>query len=250
MKWYYAHSNEQIGPVSEEEFQSLVRTGRIGPRTLVWNGTMAEWQEYGKVSGTADSAGMAESEDKGFCSECGRSFPQDDMIHYGDSWVCASCKPVFVQKLKEGVIQSGAMEYGGFWIRFGAKIIDWIILGIVNWLVLIPWGILTASYPAKSGPASGSMMSALMGNLFYFGFAIAYVTFFLGKYGATPGKMACKLRVVTPEGGEITYLRAFARYFGELVSGFILGIGFIIAAFDSEKRALHDRICSTRVIRR
>ena len=28
----------------------------------------------------------------------------------------------------------------------------------------------------------------------------------------------------------------------------ILWIGFIIAGFDSEKRALHDHICGTRVV--
>jgi uncharacterized RDD family membrane protein YckC len=32
------------------------------------------------------------------------------------------------------------------------------------------------------------------------------------------------------------------------ISAFILMIGYIMAAFDSEKRALHDRICETRVI--
>jgi uncharacterized RDD family membrane protein YckC len=35
-----------------------------------------------------------------------------------------------------------------------------------------------------------------------------------------------------------------------MLSGFTFYIGFIIAAFDPEKRALHDHICGTRVIRR
>jgi uncharacterized RDD family membrane protein YckC len=43
--------------------------------------------------------------------------------------------------------------------------------------------------------------------------------------------------------------RAFGRYFGKLLSAIILGIGYIMAAFDSEKRALHDMICDTRVIK-
>ena len=30
------------------------------------------------------------------------------------------------------------MNYAGFWMRFGAFIIDWIILGILNWLVIAP----------------------------------------------------------------------------------------------------------------
>jgi uncharacterized RDD family membrane protein YckC len=62
--------------------------------------------------------------------------------------------------------------------------------------------------------------------------------------------MACGLKVVTPEGDKITYLRAFGRYFAKIVSSLTLLIGFIMAAFDDEKRALHDRICDTRVVRK
>ena len=73
--------------------------------------------------------------------------------------------------------------------------------------------------------------------------------FFLGKFGATPGKMACKLKVVRPDGERISYARALGRHFAEMLSGIILYIGYIMAAFDEEKRTLHDRICDTRVIK-
>ena len=55
--------------------------------------------------------------------------------------------------------------------------------------------------------------------------------------------------MVTPDGGQIGYIKAFVRYVGKVVSWIILGIGFIMAAFDGEKRALHDRMCETRVVR-
>jgi uncharacterized RDD family membrane protein YckC len=38
------------------------------------------------------------------------------------------------------------------------------------------------------------------------------------------------------------------RYFAQWISAIILAIGYIMAAFDDQKRALHDRICETRVI--
>ena len=60
--------------------------------------------------------------------------------------------------------------------------------------------------------------------------------------------MAVKIKVVRPDGSPIGYGRAFGRYFGFLLSYVICLIGLIMAAFDSEKRALHDRICDTRVI--
>ena len=77
---------------------------------------------------------------------------------------------------------------------------------------------------------------------------ISYETIFIGKYGATVGKMACRIKVVTADGGQVSYLRAVGRYFAKLLSAFTLMIGYIIAAFDPEKRALHDRICNTRVV--
>jgi uncharacterized RDD family membrane protein YckC len=71
----------------------------------------------------------------------------------------------------------------------------------------------------------------------------------VGKFAATPGKMACKLKVVLPEGDRVSYARAIGRHFAKYISGLILGIGYIMAGFDEQKRALHDRICDTRVIK-
>jgi uncharacterized RDD family membrane protein YckC len=75
-----------------------------------------------------------------------------------------------------------------------------------------------------------------------------YSIFFVGKYGATPGKMVCGLRVVASDGGTLSYGRATGRFFAELLSGLVCYIGYIIAGFDSQKRALHDHICNTRVV--
>ena len=75
-----------------------------------------------------------------------------------------------------------------------------------------------------------------------------YEVFFIGKFGATPGKMALKIKVINADGSKVSYLKALGRLFAYFLSGIILGIGLIMAAFDDEKRALHDRICNTRVI--
>ena len=77
---------------------------------------------------------------------------------------------------------------------------------------------------------------------------IGYEVFFIGKFGATPGKMALKIKVINADGSKVGYLKAVGRYFAKLLSAIILGIGYFMAAFDDEKRALHDRICNTRVI--
>ncbi|MGE5840070.1 MAG: RDD family protein [Deltaproteobacteria bacterium] len=173
------------------------------------------------------------------CSQCGMVYFDDELVQFGDALVCGKCKPLFVQKLKEGVTVAGEMVYAGFWIRFGAKFIDGILLGITGF-VLGFLGSLIVRQPVAV---------VVVENVLSFALSVAYATYFVGAYSATPGKMACGLKVVRPDGEKISYARACGRFFAEFVSSLTLAIGYIMAAFDGEKRALHDRICDTRVIR-
>lgn len=49
MEWYYAEGKEQKGPISEEQFAELLRTGVIQQQTLVWREGMTAWRPYGQV---------------------------------------------------------------------------------------------------------------------------------------------------------------------------------------------------------
>jgi len=255
MDWYYAQEGLQAGPVSDAEIESLVHSGKISRDTLVWHEGMADWMTYGAVNPILRDvpvpqpppspeippspevlAGMRA------CVECGRAFQAEEMIQYGSAWVCAACKPVFFQRLKEGAPIRGELVYGRFWTRFSAKILDGLIYYAFQSVVML------AIFGARGAFIGRHGAAWILVSLVTYGFPIAYTTFFLGKYGATPGKMATGLMVVTPDGQPISYLRAFARFWSELLSLFTLYIGYIMAAFDEEKRTLHDRICNTRVV--
>ncbi len=248
MDWYYVGSGQSLGPIDQAELERLVREGSITADTLVWHAGLGDWQPYSTVATATPFAALAGD---AVCSECGGTFSQNDMIRYADSWVCAACKPVFVQKLKEGAALPGTMVYGGFWLRFLAKLVDWVLLGVVNSVLLfvfIPIMVLGGGDPERFGPA----MVVIQPLLSLIGMVLnaAYTTFFLGRYGATLGKMACGLKVVTADGGKVSYARALGRYFAEILSGLTLYIGYIIAAFDEQKRTLHDHICNTRVVKK
>lgn len=103
MNWYYAADNEQKGPVDQIEFDRLIQQGTINPTTLVWREGMAEWKPCGEI--TPSPAGrVAEPVSGGVvCSQCGRVFRPDEMIRLGPGFVCAGCKPIAMQKLREGV---------------------------------------------------------------------------------------------------------------------------------------------------
>jgi uncharacterized RDD family membrane protein YckC len=142
---------------------------------------------------------------------------------------------------------AGTMDYAGFWIRFGALAIDTCILWIAYFLLAIPLGILIP----VSGDNPVFFLSFMpLWVIVQYAIPAVYDIWFVGKYGATPGKMACNLKVVVEDGSRVTYLRALGRHFAKWLSSIILGIGFIMAAFDDQRRTLHDRICETRVVRK
>jgi len=252
MNIYYAEGNQQVGPVSKAEFQSLIRAKKLNARTLVWQPGMENWQELGLFVRSGKNKGEQVTSSavplkQALCSECGLGFAEDEMIRFQESWVCAGCKPMFVQKIKEGVSVAGAMDYAGFWIRLGALAIDGFILGFANFLLFVPLGIIIPM--SEDNPF---VILSFMPLFIIVQYAIpaVYDTWFVGKYGATPGKMACNLKVVVEDGSQLTYLRALGRHFAKWLSSMILAIGFIMAAFDDQKRTLHDRVCETRVVRK
>ena len=97
----------------------------------------------------------------------------------------------------------------------------------------------------------GPAMVGFLGISTLIGLAIvvAYEVYFVSAHGATPGKMALGLKVIRADGGpHLADAGAGAAISRRGSSAIILMIGYIMAAFDPEKRALHDRICETRVI--
>jgi uncharacterized membrane protein YesL len=125
MEWYYAVGDKQMGPVNDEEFKRLAAEGTIRPDTLVWRAGMGNWKPYREVTagsaegGTpalslasvpAEAAGATGSPGSGsvVCRECGKIFPPDEVAKFGDAFVCATCKPIYVQRMREGVGGSGS----------------------------------------------------------------------------------------------------------------------------------------------
>ena len=246
MNWYYSVGQEQKGPVTDEQLQGLAKDGIITPDTLVWREGLTEWQAYRTVLGGAPAANVTTAAPSGEarCVECGRAFPADQGVKFGTAFVCAGCKPKHVQRLQEGVATGTAMKYASFGERFAAKFID----GILGWILGSVLGFVIGLAFGGRGGANQAAAFASGGAGLIVG--ILYGTLFIGAYGATPGKMALKLRVVNADGSKVSYGKACGRYFAEILSSLTCLIGYIMAGFDDQHRALHDRICETRVIKR
>ena len=278
MNWYYVEKGRQAGPVPEETLLALIREGTVRLDTLLWREGMEEWKALQDLTGTeppflgAVQAALAEAvaegrpssappgdfpsgEGQASCAECRRVLSTGDMIPFGEQWVCADCKPLFFQRIREGVQLAPTLRYAGFWVRLLAIFVDGIAVAFIYFVTIILFMIVVALSTGR-GPADPEDVGWMVGLVvalasFPMAFVIPmlYESLLTGRFGATLGKMLCGLRVVRPDGARITYGRSFARCFAKWLSYLTFYIGFIIAAFDGQKRALHDHICSTRVVR-
>lgn len=115
----------------------------------------------------------------------------------------------------------------GFWIRFFANFIDGLIVFIVQLLL-----------------SAAGFDSSSAGVIF----AAIYFVGFWTATGTSPGKMMLSLRIEKQDGKPLGFGDALLRYFGTIISSIILGIGYLMIAFDDRKRGLHDIIAKTRVV--
>ena len=105
-----------------------------------------------------------------------------------------------------------------------------------------------AFWPNPVDPRSGNLFLAAIAatavKLFYF------AGLWASPMQATLGQKICGLRVVRDgHDPRISFSRAVGRFLAMAVSSITLGIGYIMAAFTERKRALHDMLACTCVIR-
>ncbi len=135
------------------------------------------------------------------------------------------------------------LEYVGFWPRFGAFIIDSILVSIVLF-PLANW-----AYDDMSGIPMGMFWSPA--SIFFNGIApaIAIIIFWIYRQ-ATPGKMLIHAKIVdATTGGKPSTGQMIGRYFAYYVSTIPLCLGFLWIAFDPRKQGWHDKLAGTLVVR-
>jgi uncharacterized RDD family membrane protein YckC len=129
------------------------------------------------------------------CEKCGQEFKK---------WVefCSNC----------GEAMEGYSRPAGFWIRVGASIIDSVIF--IPIFILSIWN----TYSFKS--------TILLILLSLPGFI--YKPFMESFFGATLGKMSCKIKVIDENGNKLSLFNAYIRFFPFLLSAGVTLAGQLI----------------------
>jgi hypothetical protein len=120
MNWFYATKDKtQAGPVDEATLAELLRSGTITQDTLIWKEGMDNWKPYSSIlaipaqTGSAPAMGGSTT-----CSDCGQTFPSDQVVAIGGRQVCAGCKPLALQRFQEsGSLLSEPMEVETLWAK-------------------------------------------------------------------------------------------------------------------------------------
>ncbi|WP_218397287.1 RDD family protein [Alteromonas lipotrueae] len=136
-----------------------------------------------------------------------------------------------------------AYVYAGFGIRFGASIIDTLLL------LAITFPLLHLIYGNGYWTAEDSVVGIVDVLISYVLPLIATILFWVYK-SATPGKMVLNVKVVHAKTGSAPTIRqSIIRYIGYYVSIFPLGLGFLWVLWDTKKQGWHDKMAGTVVIR-
>jgi uncharacterized RDD family membrane protein YckC/Tfp pilus assembly major pilin PilA len=221
-EYWVARQGEKHGPYPEEQVRKNYASGRVLPTDLVWTDGMPDWKAASQAFG----------------APAPRPAPPRDPA------AATPYRPPGAKVRDEGDANlGGEVTYAGFWVRFGAVILDTIILYIV---AIVVGGIIGFAFALMGGirwVGAGASIVGILGAFLYFTLMES------SERGATLGKRAFKLRVVTVEGHErIGFGRAVGRYFARFVSILVLYIGYLMQPFTRRKQALHDMICGTAVV--
>ena len=234
--WYFVKDGQRNGPMRREELDVRVAEGLVNGDTLVWRPGMAAWEKACQVADLGLPPPLPSSPPEPPAMPAASPMPREPFASAAEA-------PL-------GRVAVRGQVYAGFWIRFAAKLIDGAVLYGIGTLVervvvALAFDGVAPVPPDWEGVWRMLMYSSAINTVI----GLAYSVYFMAKHEATPGKRILGLRVVRADGGRVETGRVIGRYFAEAVSTITFFAGYVMAAFDDEKRTLHDYMCDTRVVR-
>ncbi len=148
----------------------------------------------------------------------------------------------------------------GFWKRFAAGMIDFlVILPVAMVVTFIVSKVANVHLPAKNiklldvdmwiDLVLATNSALVMALVLFIAIALTYLLIFQITLGRTLGMRVLNMKIIDVYGDPPSPARCVARCAGYLASIATLFLGFLWIGFDNEKRGLQDWIAGTYVIR-
>ena len=257
--WYIVEGGEPVGPIDKAAIRMRVRDRQIGRATLVWQEGMSAWTRACDVPGLLPPPIPPEVVPTPWSSKQGDSLEvSSESARTGELYPDAlgECLPQDIlharrHDIETGVPIGGVKAYAGFWKRFAALLIDYLVmlalLVALAFLLGSLLGLLSGRapnrYEQRDWESTLNCASVLLLWLYFAGMESS-------RHQATLGKLALGIKVTDATGCRIGFGRASGRHFAKIISGLLIGIGYIIAAFTPKKQALHDILAGCLVVNR
>ncbi|PWA11138.1 hypothetical protein DCC39_09875 [Pueribacillus theae] len=131
--------------------------------------------------------------------------------------------------------------YAGFWIRFWAYLLDLLVIGSLNRIVVNP---IIQIFDIEPGePAFLPIETILTGVVFFLYFAL------MTKYfNQTIGKMVLGIKVISKDEKLAWDTILFREVVGRFISKALFGLVYVWVAFPPDKQGVHDYFADTWVV--
>lgn len=211
-EWHIAIGHEERGPIPEDELLARFRAGDVPMNALVWSAPMPDWMPAGEVPPFSNLRGIVPP------------------------------------PLTAGA--PAAHGYAGFWKRFGAFLVDFLITAFIGFVLgffvgiyfVMTHGEFTLADQERMAPFF-NIAGFIIGWLYYAGFESSALQ-------ATPGKMALGICVTDLQGRRVSFLRATGRQLGKILCVLTLFVGYVMIGFTEKKQGLHDILARCLVVNR
>ena len=139
------------------------------------------------------------------------------------------------------------MNYASFWKRAAAYLVDCFIVTGVSYPIQI---IVTLIFVLLFGNSkAATLMQQLFSLLLSATMFVAYYVWTESTvWQATVGKRIFNLKVTDLNGQRLTFLRSLGRNAGKMLSGLLLGIGFLVCLWTEKRQCLHDLLADCVVV--
>lgn len=136
--------------------------------------------------------------------------------------------------------------------RIVAIIVDLIILSVVSFIIALPFGTLTLTFPfmfSYTRSLASSNAIFVPSEVLYILLMLLYFTYFEGTSGQTLGKKIKGIKVVKENGDPPSFGDALIRTILRIIDGiaFYL-VGFIVIQVSEKKQRLGDKAAGTIVV--
>jgi uncharacterized RDD family membrane protein YckC len=210
MPWQTMQEGEILGPYSDQEFERILPS--LPPATKIHKDGWKEWKRLGEVPST--------------------ELPQPP-------------PPPAQDDLRS--------EPAGFVRRAAALLLDYVLIAWLLGLAGLGHSLHSSSFTGQGAWASYVSFSSsdsggfLMDHLgWHFAATLLYESFLISRFGWTLGKFVFSLEV-RHQGRRLGWKRSFCRVLAKKLNVVIFMLGYLMAAWDKDHKALHDHICATRV---